>query len=330
MVEANGRSRPVVMAGGVDAVRILMVGAGGIGGYYGGRLLEAGRDVTFLVRPARAEKMRASGLTIASPAGDVELPAAPVVTAEGLRGRGPFDLVVATCKAFDLPGAIEDFAPAVGPATVVLPLLNGIRHLEALDARFGADSVLGGLCLISTRLEEGGRIAHLSDVHRLTFGARTPAQAEAVRAVVEAFEGVRFEPVVAADVTLAMWEKWTFLAALAGITCLMRAAIGDVMRAGGKGHVLALLDECRAIAEAHGQAPSASFLAMCIARLTDPGSTLTASMLDDLERGGPTEADHILGDLRARGESAGVPAPLLGAALVAIRSQANRKAREAS
>lgn len=309
-------------------MRILVVGAGGIGGYYGGRLLEASRDVTFLVRPARAAAMRASGLSIGSASGSVELASTPVVTAAELKsGGGTFDLVVATCKSYDLPGAIEDFAPAVGPGTLVLPLLNGMRHLDSLDARFGADAVLGGLCLISTRLEEGGRIAHLSDVHRLTFGARSPAQADAVRAVAAAFEGVRFEPVLAADVTLAMWEKWVFLAALAGITCLMRAAIGDVVRAGGAGHVEAMLDECRAIAEAHGRAPSESFLAMSRGRLTDPDSALTASMLDDLERGGPTEADHILGDLLARGESAGVPAPLLGAARVAVRSQANRAAR---
>jgi 2-dehydropantoate 2-reductase len=318
------------MAGdGGDAVRILVVGAGGIGGYYGGRLLEAGRDVTFLVRPRRALAMRASGLSIGSASGAVELPATPVVTAAELKSAGSFDLVVVTCKAYDLAGAIEDFAPAVGPGTIVLPLLNGMRHLDALDARFGADAVLGGLCLISARMEEGGRIAHLSDVHRLTFGARSPGQAEAARAVAAAFEGARFEPVVADDVTLAMWEKWVFLAALAGITCLMRSTIGDIARAGGAGCVLALLDECRSIAEAHGRAPSASFLAMSRGRLTDPDSTLAASMLADLERGGPTEADHILGDLLARGESAGLPTPLLNAARVAIRAQANRAARAA-
>ena len=309
-------------------MRILVVGAGGIGGYFGGRLLEAGRDVTLLVRPARAGALKADGLTIRSPLGDAELASPPVVTAAELGSLGPFDLVVATCKSYDLPAAIEDFAPAVGPGTAVLPLLNGLRHLDALDARFGPDAVLGGLCLISTRLEPGGGIVHLSDVHRLTFGARSPAQAGAVRAVAAAFEGARFEPVTAEDVTLAMWEKWVFLATLAGITCLMRASVGDVAKAGGTGHVLALLEECRAIAEAHGRAPSDAFLQMTRGRLTDPGSALTASMLDDLERGGPTEADHILGDLRSRGESAGLPTPLLDAALVAIRAQANRAARE--
>jgi 2-dehydropantoate 2-reductase len=152
-------------------MRFLVVGAGATGGYFGGRLLEAGRDVTFLVRSARAERLAASGPTIASPAGDVTLPSPPTVLAAEL--RAPFDVVILSCKAYDLEAAIESFAPAVGPQTAVVPLLNGMRHLDALDARFGADRVLGGSCFISAKLDEAGRIAHVSDIHRLTFGERT-------------------------------------------------------------------------------------------------------------------------------------------------------------
>ena len=137
-------------------MRFLVVGAGAIGGYFGARLLEAGRDVTFLVRPARAEKLAATGLVVTSPAGDVALPTPPTVLAADLREH--FDVVVLSCKAYDLDGAIESFAPAVGPSTAVVPLLNGMRHLDALDARFGADRVLGGSCFISARLGEGGQI----------------------------------------------------------------------------------------------------------------------------------------------------------------------------
>lgn len=309
-------------------MRILIVGAGGIGGYYGGRLLEAGRDVTFLVRPARAEKMRTTGLSIESASGDASLPTTPVVTADELKTAGAFDLVVLTCKSYDLQTAIADSAPAVGPGTVVLPLLNGMRQLDVLDARFGAKAVLGGICMISTRLEDGGRIVHLSDFHRLTFGARSPSQAEAVRDVAAEFQDARFEAIVAPDVSLAMWEKWIFLASLAGVTCLMRAAIGDVARAGGTSCVRNLFGECRAIADAHGRSPSPAFADLALDRLTGPDdSTLIASMLSDLERGGPTEAEHILGDLLARGEAKGLKAPTLKAALVAIRAQAERAAR---
>src|SRR5262245_42606855 len=137
-------------------MRFLVVGAGAIGGYFGGRLLEAGQDVTFLVRLNRAQHLAAAGLTIASPAGDVTLRSPPTVVAGAL--HKPFDTVILACKAYDLDDAIASLAPAVGPDTAVVPLLNGLRHVDALDARFGADRVLGGSCFISTRLDDDGRI----------------------------------------------------------------------------------------------------------------------------------------------------------------------------
>ena len=142
-------------------MRILVVGAGSIGGYFGGRLLQAGRDVTFLVRPRRAAELAKIGLMIRSPLGDVALAAPPTVTADAL--RAPFDLILLSCKAYDLQGAMDAFAPAVGPQTAILPLLNGMRQLELLEARFGAAPVLGGQCLISTVLDAEGGILHLND-----------------------------------------------------------------------------------------------------------------------------------------------------------------------
>src|SRR5215470_4668878 len=174
-------------------MRFLVVGAGATGGYFGGRLLEAGRDITFLVRPARAERLAAAGLTITSPAGDVTLRSPPTVLAAEL--RTPFDAVILSCKAYDLDGAIASFAPAVGPDTAVVPLLNGLRHLDALDARFGAGRVLGGSCFISARLDERGHIAHLSDIHRLTFGERAGGWSPRVEAIAAAMAGAKFEAV---------------------------------------------------------------------------------------------------------------------------------------
>ena len=152
-------------------MRFLVVGAGAVGGYFGGRLLEAGGDVTFLVRRARAERLAANGLTIASPAGNVTLRSPPTVLAAEL--RAPFDVVILSCKAYDLDAAVESFAPAVGPQTTIIPLLKGMRHLDALDAQFGAERVLGDSCFISARLDEAGWIVHVSDIHRLTFGERS-------------------------------------------------------------------------------------------------------------------------------------------------------------
>ena len=158
-------------------MRILVVGAGAVGGYFGGRLLEAGRDVTFLVRPRRAAELAKHGLTIRSPVGDFHRPSPPTVLQEDL--AEPFDLILLSCKAFDLEGAITSFAKAVGPATAILPLLNGMRHIDRLTERFGPERVLGGQCAISVTLGPDGDIVHFNDWHALSFGeldgSRSPA-----------------------------------------------------------------------------------------------------------------------------------------------------------
>ena len=309
-------------------MRFLVVGAGATGGYFGGRLLEARQDVTFLVRPARAQRLAATGLTIASPADNVTLRSPPTVLAAEL--RTPFDVVILSCKAYDLDGAIESFAPAVGPDTAVVPLLNGMRHLDALDTQFGADRVLGGSCFISAKLDDSGRIAHVSDIHRLAFGERSGGRSPRVEALAAAMAGAKFEAVASEQILLVMWEKWVFLASLAGITCLTRAAVGDIVAAGGADLAAALLDECRTIAAAAGYPPRADALKASFARLSDPESSVTASMLGDVERRGRTEADHVLGDLlRRRGGAPDGDRPLLRLAYVAVEAAAVRAAREA-
>src|SRR5262245_7806571 len=285
-------------------MRFLVIGAGATGGYFGGRLLEAGRDVTFLVRPPRAERLAATGLIINSPAGNVTIRSPATILAAKL--RAPFDVVILSCKAYDLDGAIESFAPAVGPDTTVMPLLNGMRHLDALDARFGANRVLGGACFISAKLLDDGTIAHVSDIHRLAFGERVGGSSRRVEAIATAIAGTKFLAVASDDIVLEMWEKWVFLASLAAVTCLTRSAVGDIITAGGADLAPALLDECRAIATAAGYSPRADSIKASLGRLTDSGSEVTASMLGDVERRGRTEADHVLGDLlRRRGDASG-------------------------
>src|SRR5262249_17832664 len=211
---------------------------------------EAGQDVTFLVRPARVERLAAAGLTVTSPAGNVFLRSPPTVLATEL--RAPFDTVILSCKAYDLDGAIDSFAPAVGPDTVVVPLLNGMQHLEVLDARFGAGRVLGGSCFISAKLDETGQVFHVSDIHRLAFGERSGGRSPRGEAIAAAMAGAKFEGVASEQILRVMWEKWVFLASLAGITCLARSAVGDIVAAGGADLAAALLDECREIAAAAG------------------------------------------------------------------------------
>jgi 2-dehydropantoate 2-reductase len=281
-------------------MRILVVGAGAIGGYFGGRLIEAGRDVTFLVRPRRAAELASAGLIIKSAAGDLTVPSPSTVLAENLNTR--FDLVLLSCKAYDLDGAIAAFAPAVGPATAILPLLNGMRHLDVLDARFGRERVLGGQCYIAATLDQDRAIVHLNNDHELSFGERDGGRSARIEAISAAMAGVVFKARASEQIMQEMWEKWVFLATLAGSTCLMRASIGDIVAApGGKDFVLALLEECRAVAQANRHPPREAFVERYRAALTAEGSSLTASMLRDIEREAPIEADHIVGDLIGRG-----------------------------
>lgn len=307
-------------------MRILVIGAGAVGGYFGGRLLEAGRDVSFLVRPRRAAQLASAGLSIRSPHGDVDLPAPPAVTADSLRDS--FDLVLLSCKAFDLGVAIESFAPAVGPASAILPLLNGMHHLDALDQRFGAARVLGGLCLISTVLDPEGRIVHLNELHTLAFGERDGSHTGRVAAIASAFGGVRVDARPSEAILQEMWEKWVFIAAAAGITCLMRAAVGDIVTAGAAGLATVLLDECAAIAAAEGFPPGVSSMERSRAMLTAPASLLTASMFRDIERHAPIEAGHIIGDLLRRGAARSVATPLLRVADAHLKAYEARRVRE--
>ncbi len=307
-------------------VRTLVVGAGAIGGYFGGRLLEAGRDVTFLVHPRRAAELATSGLAIRSRFGDADMPAPPTVTADQLDEH--FDLVLLSCKAYDLDGAIDDFAPAVGSQTAILPLLNGMHHLDVLDARLGAQHVLGGQCVISTVLDAQGRIIHLNDLHNLTFGERDGSRSARIDAITSSLAGATFDARLSDAILHEMWEKWVFIASGAAITCLMRAAIGDIVAAGAADLVTTLIAECAAIAATQGFPPSQAFIDRTTKTLTAPGSLLTASMLRDIERGARVEADHVIGDLVRRGEEHGVASPLLGIAYAHLKAYEMRRARE--
>jgi 2-dehydropantoate 2-reductase len=310
-------------------MRILVVGAGAIGGYFGGRLLQAGRDVTFLVRPRRNAQLAKTGLVIRSRFGDVSLPAPPTVTADAL--RQPFDLILLSCKSYDLQSAADSFAPAVGPNTAILPLLNGMGHIDYLAERFGAGAVLGGQCVISVTLDGDGHILHLNDTHGLSFGEQNGATSLRAEAIASTFSGANFDSRLSKTILHEMWEKWVLIATMAGSNCLMRAAVGDIVAAGAENLSLALLDECAGIATAQNFAPSAAAMTRNRGMLTMPGSTFAASMLRDIERGAPTEADHILGDLIRRGGGGGGgpnDLPLLRIAYAHLRAYDARRKRE--
>lgn len=306
-------------------MRILVVGAGAIGGYFGGRLLQAGRDVTFLVRPRRASELASAGLVIKSPNGDVTLKAPPAVQADKI--GGPFDVVLLSCKAFDLEDAINSFAPAVGQDTSIVPVLNGMRHLDTLDQKFGAGRVLGGLCAIAATLNEKREVVQLQPMQSITYGERDGSLSDRVRAIDETFKSGIAGANASQNILQDMWEKWVFLAALAAATCLMRGSVGNILAApGGTEFMLGILDECSETAAVSGHPPAGPFFERVKGMLTAEGSPMTASMFRDLNAGLPVEADHVIGDLIARADAAKVPVPKLRIAYTHLKAYEKRRA----
>ncbi len=280
-------------------MRILIVGAGATGGYFGGRLLQHGRDVTFLVRDRRAAELARDGLLLRGPAGAADLPPPATVLAADL--HAPYDLILLSCKAYGLVQAMTDIAPAVGPQTVIVPLLNGMRQLDLLDQRFGAGHVLGGMCFIAATLDGQGVVRHLNDTHRMAFGERDGSDSARMRRIGATLVGAGFDARPSQTILQDMWDKWIFLASLAGMTCLMRGSVGEIVAApGGADAMLAMLEECRAIAARSGHPPAEATLRRARGILTEAGSSLTASMLRDLQQGHPIEADHVIGDMLRR------------------------------
>jgi 2-dehydropantoate 2-reductase len=309
-------------------MKILVLGAGAVGGYFGGRLAQAGADVTFLVRPQRAELLAKTGLRISSKAGgDVSL-APKCVVADGV--RPVYDIVLFTAKAYDLPGAVAAIAPAMaGGKGNVLPLLNGMSHLQTLDANFGREHVLGGVAYIASTLAPDGEIKHLNDFHRVAFGPRHAAQNAVCDAFAAAAAGARSEFKLTDAIEQVMWDKWVMLATLAGITCLMRAPVADIVATGsGEKITLALLGEHASIASAEGHPTPEPVLQNYRGILTKKGSVFAASMLRDVESGGQAEGDHILGAMLSIARRHGLAAPVLEIAATHLEAYAARRKRE--
>lgn len=310
-------------------MRILILGAGATGGYFGARLMEAGADVSYLVRRSRAAQLRAQDLVVESPRGDFRRPVSALLESEI---GGPYDLVVLSCKAYDLESALDSVAPAVGPDTLLLPLLNGLAHYALLDARFGAGRVAGGCCHLAVALGPAGEIKHLNAVHRITFGARegnAENKHERLEQLAKLFAGTSIECRLAEDVMQEVWEKYVFIAALAAMTCLMRAAVGDIVAAdGGRALMQETWDTCAQIAARSGFPPRPAAREEAIQTLTERGSAFTSSMLRDLEAGHRLEADHIVGDMVRRADALGVAPGLLRVAHLHLRAHEARRARE--
>jgi 2-dehydropantoate 2-reductase len=304
-------------------VKILVVGAGAVGGYFGARLAQAGRDVTFLVRPGRMEQLQRDGLRIVSPHGDLTLQPRAVTTGNV---ELPYELIFLSVKAQALDQAIADMAPAVGPDTMIYPVLNGMRHMDTLARSFGEHAVLGGVCLVSTDLDEQGRIVQITPMQKLTYGELSGEITPRIRALDETMRNAGFETELSTSIVPAMWHKWVMIASLGLVTCLLDGAIGAINAVpDGEQTILQAIDECAAIAAACGFPLPQPLVAFLREAVIAKDSKLTSSMYRDLQKGASVEVETILGDLLAHGQKHGLKTPLLQAGCVRLRVYQNAR-----
>jgi 2-dehydropantoate 2-reductase len=307
-------------------MKVLLLGAGAVGGYWGARLTQAGTDVTFLLRETRAEKVKKEGLVVKSPKGDAIVPV-KVVT-KGSEG-GPYDIVILACKAYDLDSAMESIAPAIGKDTTIVPMLNGHAHFAKLDAKFGAAHVAGGLARIAGMLGPNGEILH-SGSSGVSFGEREggPARASLV-ALDAACKKAGIEGGLNANINQDLWDKWIMLGSIASMCSAMRGNIGDMMETEDGLTIMGeILDECVKVATAEGFRPSEKIVGNVRTSLTTKGAKTVASILGDMEKGGAVEAHQIVGDMLGRARKHGIATPNLRFAYAHLQTYEARRARK--
>jgi len=308
----------------VSKPKILVLGAGGTGGYFGGRLAESGADVTFLVREGRRAILTEHGLRIESSFGDAKIAIKTMVASEV---APVYDAVILTCKAYDLDAAVAAIAPAIAPNGYVLPFLNGIAHIDVLNEKFGRHRVLGGTAKIQATITPTGAIRQFNDWRTLTFGEQSGELTERVKTMAALFGAAKGVEVFAvADIVQRMWEKLVHLSTAAAMTCLMRANVGEIVRTKyGRTIFIDQLHCSAAIAAANGHAPSATFMKSWEETFSQRDSQYSTSMLRDIERGRQTEVEHILGFMLSKAIKAHIACDTLLLAYTNVKAFEQRR-----
>ena len=297
-------------------MRILIVGAGATGGYFGARLAQAGRDVTFLVRERRFRQLSENGLVLRTPQGVEKLQ--PQLAQAGSL-RGPYDLIILTVKSFALAQAIEDIAPAVGEQTLIMPILNGMRHFDTLRDRFG-DKVIGGLVKINATLGEQGEVVRMTSLHQIYYGALDGRNDARLQRVDEALRAASVDTIFSENIIGELWEKWLLLSTLGAFCCLARGDTQQALTAeGGEALLRGLFSEVLATITADGYQPRPAVTAKILELLSNPATPMTSSMYRDLCQGFDIEAEQVIGDLVKRAARNGVSVPLLNAVNVNLQ-----------
>jgi 2-dehydropantoate 2-reductase len=293
-------------------MKILIVGAGAIGGYFGGRLLEKGNDVTFLVRKKRKQQLRENGLVVDSIHGNMKFPVPRTILAG--ENVEPYDVILVSTKSYHLGGAIDSIRPYVGAETMILPLLNGIAHLDLLTDAFGAENVIGGLCFIETTLAEDGKVIQTSPIHDLVFGERSGEKTDRIMQLQAAFQGTKASFRLSENIDQEMWHKYLFITSLSGITSLFRSPIGPIReQQQGVATIESLVRETVAIMRGIGVPLADSATGATLGRLNEIGYGMKSSLQRDMEKSLPVEGDHLFGYLLEKAAQLGIPAPTLSA-----------------
>jgi 2-dehydropantoate 2-reductase len=292
-------------------MKILVIGAGAVGGYFGGRLLEKGEDVTYLLREGRQKQLQDLGLDIESIHGNALLHPKIILAGEE---AGPFDVILLTTKSYHLDGAIKDIRPYVTEETVILPLLNGILHFETLDKEFGANKVIGGLCFVESTLDSKGRIIQTSPGHDFVFGERSGEKTERIMKIAEAFSGTKANFRLSENISQDLWHKYMFISTMSGITTLMRQPIGPIRETESGNHTIKRLQsEIFKIMKSVDAPIAEEIESMQMKQITGLGYTMKSSMQRDMEKLAQVEVEHLHGYLLEIAQREKIDVPVLEA-----------------
>ncbi len=304
-------------------MRMLIVGAGGTGGYFGARLLEKGEDVTFLVRKKRQQQIEENGLIVKSIHGDMEFSPKTIVSGTP---AGDFDVVMLSTKAYHLQQAIHDIKPYIGPRTLILPLLNGISHMDILAETFGVSNLLGGLCFIETTLDSEGNVVQTSPAHDLVFGELSGQETERIAELEAALSGTKANIRRSNHIEQDMWHKYLFITTLSGVTSLFSSPIGPIREQESGLETIQMLLREAAETMRRAEAPIVQDIEETqVKRVMDMDYTMKSSLQRDMEKGLPTEAEHFFGYLLRLAKSNSVQTPLISAIYTNLKLyEANR------
>ena len=292
-------------------MRILMAGAGATGGYFGARLIQAGQDVTFLVRERRYQQLQTHGLVLQTLQGTEKFQP-QLIQASTLKSH--YDLIIVTVKSFALDQVMDDITPAVGPATLIMPILNGMRHIATLQQRFGEDKVIGGLCKINATLGDQGEVIQMTPLHQLLYGALDGNNDARLQRVDAALRDCRVDTLFSDNIMDELWEKWLLLSTLGAVCCLARGNTQQILTSrGGEALLQGVFTEILSVITAEGYQPRPAVTARIFELLNNPATPMTSSMYRDLTQGSDIEADQVIGDLLLRAKRNGLATPLLNA-----------------